>query len=52
MAKRLGRCFLRDDDWLDDLADALDGIDLEDDLTETESDEYASTDEEELAAKQ
>ena len=50
LAKRLGRCFLQDDTFLDNLADALDGIDLDDELSETESDEYASTDEEEIAA--
>lgn len=52
LAKRIGRCFLKDDTFLDDLADALDGIDFEDELSETESDEYASTDEEELATEQ
>jgi hypothetical protein len=46
LAHRIGRHFLRDEGFLDDLADALDGIDLTDELSVTESDEYASSDEE------
>jgi hypothetical protein len=43
LAHRIGRHFLRDEGFLDDLADALDGIDLTDELSVTESDEYASS---------
>ena len=49
LAHRIGRHFLRDEGFLDDLADALDGIDLTDELSVTESDEYASSDEEQVA---
>lgn len=39
LAHRIGKRFLKNDDFLDDLCDALDGYDVKNDLSETEDDE-------------
>ena len=36
LARRIGKRLLTSDEWLDDLADALDGIDLADELSVTD----------------
>ena len=51
LAHVLGKRFLKDDDFLDNLVDALDGVDLVSELSETDSDYYLSeeaVDEEDL----
>lgn len=42
LAHVLGKRFLKDDDFLDNLVDALDGVDLVSELSETDSDYYLS----------
>lgn len=49
-AHLVGKRFLEDDEFLDNLVDALDGVELESELSETDSDMYATSDEEEDVA--